>query len=145
MRTRAIAAAATAALLAAGMAATIIGPGSPAAAHPVNAADFQQVELARGVAELGEPMSMAVLPDRSVLHTARNGVLRRTTAAGVTSVIGTLQVYTHDEEGLQGVAVDPGFSSNRFIYLYYAPPLSTPGGDAPENGTDFSADRKSVV
>jgi glucose/arabinose dehydrogenase/PKD repeat protein len=139
MATRTMAAAAAAVLLAAGAAATIIGHAAPAAAHPVNAADFQQVELARGVAELGEPMSMAVLPDRSVLHTARNGVLRRTTAAGVTNVIGTLQVYTHDEEGLQGVGVDPGFAGNRFIYLYYAPPLSTPGGDAPATGTDFSA------
>ncbi|MGW4945036.1 PQQ-dependent sugar dehydrogenase [Actinoplanes sp. NPDC004185] len=136
---RALTATAVAFLLAAGTAATIAVPASPAAAHPVTAADFQQVELARGVAELGEPMSMAVLPDRSVLHTARNGVLRRTTAAGVTSVIGTLPVYTHDEEGLQGVGVDPGFSTNRFIYLYYAPPLSTPGGDAPATGTDFSA------
>ncbi|MGA5305900.1 PQQ-dependent sugar dehydrogenase [Nucisporomicrobium flavum] len=139
MRRRAMAAAATAVLTAAGTVAAILGPGSPATAHPVNAADFQQVELARGVGELGEPMSMAVLPDRSVLHTARNGVLRRTTASGVTSVIGTLPVYTHDEEGLQGVGVDPGFATNRFIYLYYAPPLSTPGGDAPANGTDFSA------
>jgi glucose/arabinose dehydrogenase len=116
----------------------VVAP-EPASAHAVNPADFQQVELARGVAEVGEPMSMAVLPDRSVLHTARNGVLRRTTADGVTSVIGTLQVYTHDEEGLQGVGVDPGFASNRFIYLYYSPPLSTPGGDAPATGTDFSA------
>ncbi|MFG1993881.1 PQQ-dependent sugar dehydrogenase [Actinoplanes sp. NPDC048988] len=138
MRARASVAAATAVLTAAGMVATVIGTASPAASHPVNAADFQQVELARGVGELGEPMSMAVLPDRSVLHTARNGVLRRTTATGVTSTIGTLPVYTHDEEGLQGVGVDPGFSSNRFIYLFYAPPLSTPSGDAPATGTDFS-------
>ncbi|GAB1510066.1 PQQ-dependent sugar dehydrogenase [Actinophytocola sp. KF-1] len=125
------------------VAATIVLPAitapTPAAAHAVNPADFQQVELARGVGEVGEPMSLAVLPDRSVLHTARNGVLRRTTAAGVTSVIGTLPVYTHDEEGLQGVGVDPGFASNRFIYLYYAPPLSTPSGDAPATGTNFSA------
>ncbi|MCM4078117.1 PQQ-dependent sugar dehydrogenase [Paractinoplanes hotanensis] len=139
MRRRAMAAAATAVLTAAGLVATVIGPDSPAAAHPVDAADFQQVELARGVGELGEPMSMAVLPDRSVLHTARNGVLRRTTGAGVTTTIGTLPVYTHDEEGLQGVGVDPGFAANRFIYLFYAPPLSTPGGDAPATGTDFSA------
>jgi glucose/arabinose dehydrogenase/PKD repeat protein len=112
---------------------------TPAQAHPVTAADFQQVELARGVGEMGEPMSLAVLPDRSVLHTARNGTLRRTDAAGTTSVIGTLSVYSHDEEGLQGVGVDPGFATNRFIYLYHAPPLSTPGGDAPASGTDFSA------
>ncbi|MGC7100804.1 PQQ-dependent sugar dehydrogenase [Amycolatopsis lurida] len=130
---------AAAALVAAFLVTPVFTAPPPASAHAVNPADFQQVELARGVAEMGEPMSLAVLPDRSVLHTARNGTLRRTTAAGVTSVIGTLPVYTHDEEGLQGVGVDPGFSSNRFVYLYYAPPLSTPGGDAPENGTDFSA------
>jgi glucose/arabinose dehydrogenase/PKD repeat protein len=112
---------------------------TPAQAHPVNAADYHQVELAKGVGEMGEPMSLAVLPDRSVLHTSRNGQLRRTDAAGTTTVIGTLAVYSHDEEGLQGVGVDPGFATNRFIYLYYAPPLSTPGGDAPASGTDFSA------
>ncbi|MFC6090150.1 carbohydrate-binding protein [Saccharothrix lopnurensis] len=129
----------TAALLVvAGVVATVVGTSSPAVAHAVNPADFQQVELARGVAEVGEPMTLAVLPDRSVLHTSRNGTVRRTTADGVTGVIGTVPVYTHDEEGLQGIGVDPGFASNRFIYLFYAPPLSTPGGDAPATGTDFS-------
>jgi len=111
-------------------------PAAPARAHPVNPAHFQQVELARGIGEMGEPMSLAVLPDRSVLHTARNGTLRRTDAAGTTSVVATIPVYTHDEEGLQGVAVDPNFASNRFVYLYYAPPLSTPGGDAPVTGNE---------
>ncbi|MCE6998718.1 PQQ-dependent sugar dehydrogenase [Saccharothrix sp. S26] len=130
----------TAALLvAAGVVTTVVGSSSPAAAHAVNAADFQQVELARGVAEMGEPMTLAVLPDRSVLHTSRNGTLRRTTAEGVTSVIGNVPVYTHDEEGLQGIGVDPGFATNRHIFLFYAPPLNTPGGDAPATGTDFSA------
>ncbi|GLZ60292.1 PQQ-dependent sugar dehydrogenase [Micromonospora sp. NBRC 107095] len=118
---------------------TLAAGSAPAQAHTIVASDFQQVELARGVTDMGEPMSLAVLPDRSVLHTARNGTLRRTDANGTTSVIGTLSVYTHDEEGLQGVGVDPGFASNRYIYLYYAPPLSTPGGDAPATGTDFSA------
>jgi glucose/arabinose dehydrogenase len=91
------------------------------------------------VGEVGEPMSLAVLPDRSVLHTARSGQLRRTTPDGSTTVIGTLPVYTHDEDGLQGVVPDPNFASNRYIYLSYSPPLSTPGGDAPATGTDFSA------
>ncbi|MEU2787097.1 lectin [Streptomyces sp. NPDC007110] len=85
-------------------------------------------------------MTMTVLPDRSVLHTARDGTLRRTDAAGTTAVAGRLDVYNHDEEGLQGVAADPGFASNRFVYLYYAPKLSTPGGDAPSDGSasDFT-------
>ncbi|MGW2932990.1 PQQ-dependent sugar dehydrogenase [Streptomyces sp. NPDC001156] len=104
------------------------------------AEDFQQVTLAKGEAEVGEPMSLAVLPDRSVLHTSRDGELRLTDAAGNTKLAGKLDVYSHDEEGLQGVGVDPDFTDNRFIYLYYAPPLNTPAGDAPENGTaaDFA-------
>ncbi|MFI8165451.1 PQQ-dependent sugar dehydrogenase [Streptomyces sp. NPDC085931] len=104
------------------------------------AAEFQQVTLAKGVAETGEPMTLAVLPDRSVLHTSRDGTVRLTDAVGTTKVAGKLEVYSHDEEGLQGVAVDPGFSSNRFVYLYYAPKQSTPGGDAPSDGSaaDFA-------
>ena len=89
MRSRFRAALTAAVLVAAGMATSMIGSAPPAEAHAVNPADFQQIELARGVGEVGEPMSLAVLPDRSVLHTARNGVLRRTTAEGNTSVIGT--------------------------------------------------------
>ncbi|TWP54149.1 DUF1080 domain-containing protein [Lentzea tibetensis] len=120
------------------VAATLV-PVPAASAHGVNPADFQQVELARGEPEMGEPMSLALLPDRSALHTARSGEVRRTDANGNTRVIGTLPVYRHDEEGVQGIGVDPGFSSNRHIFIYFAPPLSTPDGEAPREGTDFSA------
>ncbi|MEG8279704.1 PQQ-dependent sugar dehydrogenase [Streptomyces sp. AHA2] len=118
----------------------VAAPGGPEAAPRAAAEEFQQVTLAKGVAETGEPMTLAVLPDRSVLHTSRDGTLRLTDAAGTTKVAGKLEVYSHDEEGLQGVAVDPGFASNRFVYLYYAPKLSTPGGDAPSDGSaaDFA-------
>ncbi|MFD3776325.1 PQQ-dependent sugar dehydrogenase [Streptomyces sp. NPDC058612] len=110
------------------------------AAHTSAAYEFQQVTLAKGVAEMGEPMTLTVLPDRSVLHTSRDGTVRRTDAAGTTTVAGKVEVYSHDEEGLQGVAADPGFSANRYVYLYYAPKLTTPGGDAPADGTaaDFA-------
>ncbi|MGV9788302.1 PQQ-dependent sugar dehydrogenase [Streptomyces sp. NPDC003435] len=119
----------------------LTAPGASAADRSGAAAeDFQQVTLARGEAEVGEPMSLAVLPDRSVLHTSRSGELRLTDAAGTTRTAGKLAVYSHDEEGLQGVGVDPHFTDNRFVYLYYAPPLDTPPGDAPETGTaaDFA-------
>ncbi|MFI6105258.1 ThuA domain-containing protein [Streptomyces sp. NPDC051310] len=112
-------------------------PAAPASSEAAAAAEeqFQQVTLAKGGEEVGEPMSLAVLPDRSVLHTSRNGELRRTDAAGNTKVIGTVPVYSHDEEGLQGIALDPAFERNRAVFLYYAPPLDTPAGDAPTDGT----------
>ncbi|WP_405997618.1 ThuA domain-containing protein [Streptomyces sp. NBC_00829] len=121
----------------------LTAPGTALAADPepaVAAEAFQQVTLAKGGEETGEPMSLAVLPDRSVLHTSRNGELRMTDSAGNTRVVGTIPVYSHDEEGLQGIGLDPGFSQNRFVYLYYAPPLNTPAGDAPNSGTpaDFA-------
>ncbi|WUR57601.1 ThuA domain-containing protein [Micromonospora chokoriensis] len=101
---------------------------------------FQQVELAKGAAETGEPMSLTVLPDRGVLHTSRNGVIRHTDANGNTKIAATLPVYTGDEEGLQGIKADPNFATNRWVYAFYAPPLSTPGGGAPATGTpaDFA-------
>ncbi|MFD3475396.1 PQQ-dependent sugar dehydrogenase [Streptomyces sp. NPDC058695] len=108
---------------------------APAPDAAAAAEDFQQVTLAKGAEEVGEPMSLAVLPDRKVLHTSRDGVLRLTDENGTTKVAGKLDVYSHDEEGLQGVGVDPKFSDNHFIYLYYAPPLDTPAGDAPNDGT----------
>ena len=113
---------------------------SPSAGADQAAEKFQQVTLAKGAAETGEPMSLAVLPDRSVLHTSRDGTLRLTNASGDTKVSGKLPVYSHDEEGLQGVGIDPAFEENRAIYLYYAPPLDTPEGDAPNEGTaaDFA-------
>jgi glucose/arabinose dehydrogenase len=128
----------TAGLLAAVLAGTAapVLAGTPAQAIVIPAADYQTVVLATGGAELGEAMSLAVMPNRSVIHTARDGTVRVTDAAGNTSVAGKLTVYTHDEEGLQGVAVDPGFASNRFVYLYYSPTLSTPSGDAPATGTE---------
>ncbi|WP_214323511.1 ThuA domain-containing protein [Nonomuraea sediminis] len=113
---------------------------APARAHDaVDPADYQRIELARGVPDMGEPMTMTVLPDLSVLHTSRDGTLRRTDKLGDTRVLGALPVYSHDEEGLQGVAADPGFTTNRTVYLYYAPKLSTPAGDAPATGSDWNA------
>ncbi|NUW33340.1 PQQ-dependent sugar dehydrogenase [Nonomuraea sp. SMC257] len=114
---------------------------SSAEALVIPASDYQQVSLASGGAELGEAMSLAVLPNRSVLHTARDGTVRVTDVNGSTKVAGRLNVYTHDEEGLQGVAVDPGFASNRYVWLYYSPRLSTPNGDAPSNGTQAQFDQ----
>ncbi|MEW9533242.1 carbohydrate-binding protein [Microbispora sp. NPDC049125] len=113
---------------------------SPADALTIPASDYQQVSLASGSGELGEAMSLAVMPNRSVVHTARDGTVRITDVNGNTKVAAKLNVYSHDEEGLQGVAVDPNFASNRYIWLYYSPRLSTPSGDAPSNGTQSQFD-----
>ncbi|MER6826207.1 lectin [Streptosporangium sp. NPDC000563] len=119
------------------------GAGSSYQALALNipASDYQQISLASGGNEIGEAMSLAVLPNRSVLHTARDGTLRVTDVNGNTKVSARLNVYTHDEEGLQGVGVDPNFATNRYVWLYYSPRLSTPNGDAPATGTQAQFDQ----
>ena len=101
----------------------------------------------------GEPMSLAVLPDGRVLHTSRVGEVRiHNPRTGLNTLIVNMAdvaenprgLYQHDEEGLQGIAVDPNFEENRWVYLYYSPRLNTPvdvvgtginEGDAPETLT----------
>ena len=97
--------------------------------------NFEQVKLASGPDDMGEPMTLAVLPNGDVLHDSRDGTIFYTTKDGVTSVAAKVPVYNHDEEGLQGIAVDPQFTQDHWVYAYYAPVLNTPSGDAPDWGT----------
>ncbi|MBA8824899.1 glucose/arabinose dehydrogenase/PKD repeat protein [Saccharopolyspora lacisalsi] len=115
-------------------------PGNPGKQQPPPDSAFEQLTLAKGEREVGEPMAMAVLPDRRVLHTSRSGEVYLTTPRGSTTQAARVPVYNHDEDGLQGIAVDPNFAENRWVYLYYAPELDTPPGDAPKQGdpADFA-------
>ncbi|RKQ86152.1 glucose/arabinose dehydrogenase [Solirubrobacter pauli] len=96
----------------------------------------------------GEPMSLAVLPDGRVLHSARTGEIRlHDPRTGTNNVVTDMKqspkgLYQHDEEGVQGMATDPNFDENHWVYVYYAPKLNTPSdvvgtgineGDAPED------------
>lgn len=106
-----------------------------AAPDPTSDSSYEVVTLARGAEKTGEPIAMAVLPDRRVLHTSRDGRVWMTNPDATTTLAGTVPVYSHDEDGLQGIAVDDHFEQNRWVYLYFAPPLDTPAGDAPHDGT----------
>jgi len=118
-------------------------PDSTAQAPPP-ASSFQKVTLND---RPGEPMSLAVLPDGRVLHTARTGQVRiHNPRTGLNTLAADVPIYQHDEEGLQGIAIDPDFSRNHWVYLYYSPPLDTPvddpatpgvnEGDSPFQGTE---------
>ncbi|PRX44992.1 PKD domain-containing protein [Prauserella shujinwangii] len=135
---------------AAGAALAVAPAASTAEPEPPADSAFQKVTLNDTP---GEPIDLAVLPDTRVLHTTRGGELwLHDPDTGLNTLAAELDVYSHDEEGLQSVAVDPGFNgkSNRWVYLYYAPPMDTPvddpstpdinEGDAPATGTpaDFA-------
>ncbi len=106
-----------------------------AAASPSSSAGFRKVTLDDAP---GEPIGLAVLPSGQVLHTSRTGTLWLHDLDGKKTVAAELPVYSHDEEGLQGVAVDPDFEQNRWVYLYYSPPLDTPLDDPDTTAVDES-------
>jgi glucose/arabinose dehydrogenase len=90
-----------------------------AAAGPARAGTDPSVRtVATG---LRVPWEIAFLPNRSALITERPGRVRILTATGrlVGRPAATIPVRTGGEDGLLGLAVDPQFATNRFVYLYY--------------------------
>ena len=94
--------------------------------------------------ETANPMSLTVADDGRVFYVQMGSTQSTSGPAQVkvydpqadeTSVIGTLQVFRRNEIGLMGIALDPDFETNNFIYLYYG----RPGGQ----NTDMGANRLS--
>lgn len=120
---------------------------APAQAAEDPALDWNNYDKVLLTKNTGEPIDLAVLPDSRVLHTARNGVVRLTDpSTGATTQAAQLDVYANSEDGLQGIALDPDFEENNWVYLVYAPrvmsgtaadgtpyPETTPAGNAPNS------------
>ncbi|WP_435357882.1 PQQ-dependent sugar dehydrogenase [Emticicia sp. SJ17W-69] len=90
---------------------------------------FEKVVLAQN---LNEPMELAVLPNEDVLFIERHGAVKLfNNTTKKTSIIATIPVSTtyrstegvesEAEDGLLGLNIDPNFSKNHWIYLYYSP------------------------
>lgn len=71
---------------------------------------------------LDEPMMFQVADDNSVFIIERKGALKKFDPnTKEVKLIATLSVYTHNEQGLIGLTLDPNFPENHWIYLQYAP------------------------
>jgi glucose/arabinose dehydrogenase len=66
---------------------------------------------------LSAPIAIAFLPDGRMLITEKAGALKLTDGATISTLV-TIDVCSGSEMGLLGVAVDPSFSTNGFVYLY---------------------------
>jgi len=69
------------------------------------------------IAGLNQPTAIPFLPDGRMLVTQKGGALLRVDS-GVATTLATIPVCSGSEMGLLGVAVDPAFATNGFVYLY---------------------------
>ncbi|ONI92926.1 PKD domain-containing protein [Saccharothrix sp. ALI-22-I] len=67
------------------------------------------------------PMELAIAEDGRVFYIDRNGAVKLVRTDGSVVTAGSVQVYTGQEFGLLGLALDPGFATNNHLYLYYSP------------------------
>jgi glucose/arabinose dehydrogenase len=73
------------------------------------------------------PLALAVAPDGDVFYIERTGEVRVwSPATGRVIDAARLEVDTSAENGLLGIALDPGFGENRHIYLYHSTLVSDP-------------------
>jgi len=116
--------------------------GAPAAAPAVTVtAGFTATEHVTG---FDQPTAAAFAPDGRLIVLEKNGAVRVWTAAsGLRPVpLLTLPVCTASEMGLLGLAFDPAFATNGFLYLYLTHP---PGGDVGRCAEGTNAGRANRV
>lgn len=87
---------------------------------------FVKTVLTQGT--LAEPTEMAVLSDLGILISERRGGIQYyNPESQQVKQVGFLDVYYTDntganvEEGLLGIAADPDFERNQYVYLFYSP------------------------
>ncbi len=91
-----------------------------AAALPADVADgFTRTVLAD---RLANPVDFEIAPDGRIFILDRFGKLWIRLPDGSKVMAAEIPVYSESEAGLIGIALDPSFSSNGHIYLYYSPP-----------------------
>jgi cytochrome c len=103
-----------------GLLASLVCHGPSFAAEAVDPSRFEVTSLVSG---LTQPMELDVAPDGTVFLIELGGKLKSIhPQTRAVSVVGELKITTAQENGLIGLALDPKFAENAWIYLQYSPP-----------------------
>jgi|GEM_PF-1331004 len=101
-------------------------------------ASFSQVLITNGISS---PTNFEFAPDGRIFVAQQNGQLRVIkNGTLLTKPFISLSVHSSGERGLLGIAFDPAFNSNHYIYLYY-----TVSGGANNRLSRFTASGDTVV
>lgn len=93
----------------------------PGARHDAGGTIDDHYEVVTIDDETLDPMELAVTPDGRVIYIERGGSVKVWSEEKGTRVAGALNVTTELEDGLLGMAIDPSFMENGWIYIYYSP------------------------
>lgn len=75
---------------------------------------------------LDEPTELTVLPDGRVLFIERKGAVKiYKPDENKVKEVNRFNVYTNHEDGMIGLAADPNFAQNNWIYLFYSHPVES--------------------
>ncbi len=98
--------------------------------------DHYRLTLTTVADGLTHPWGIAFLPDGEFLVTERSGALRLVGLNGDVSepVAGTPEVAASGQGGLLDVALDPGFTENKLIYLSFSEPGAGGAGTSVARG-----------
>jgi glucose/arabinose dehydrogenase/type 1 glutamine amidotransferase len=92
-------------------------------------ANWRKVDLATNAVNptnVNNPMSLEVAPDGRVFFVERGGAVKiYNPASNSVSLAGQLSVFTGSEQGLLGIALDPDFETNNWVYLFWSPSAGT--------------------
>lgn len=84
---------------------------------------FEKIVLEAG---LNEPMELEMLPDGKLIYIQRHGEIKiYDPEVEGTTEIQKLEVFSELEDGLLGLALDPDFENNRWIYLFHSDPTES--------------------
>ena len=85
------------------------------------------------VNNLNEPTEFEILEDGKVLFIQRGGTVMLLDPEKSELVeVAKLDVHTKFEDGLMGLALDPNYAENNWIYLYYSPASTNPDSEKEE-------------
>jgi aldose sugar dehydrogenase len=96
-------------------------PSTPTTGEVLTTRDGVRFRVETMLTGLEVPWSLTFAPDGRLFVTERPGRVRIATVGGGSELALTLDgVFTQGEAGLLGLALDPAFSQNRLVYLYYS-------------------------
>jgi glucose/arabinose dehydrogenase len=113
----------------------ILLAGSPAGKEPATAPTLSHTVV---LTKLDGPWDLAFLPDGTLFFTEKClGLSVRLPSGTVVKLLGMKDskgyastandLFCEGQAGMQGIAVDPDFARNRFIYVYATSSLTAPG------------------